>query len=104
MFDFIRKPGAMSREDFQARLKEDGAWAVGHPRYRAGVGKRVDSIIGKDLAPFGEIADLFDAIIEVWVADTLQLESLMEEQARRRAVFTDRDRSFTAMTHEQRLV
>lgn len=104
MFDFIRKPEEMSRAMFVSKLEEEGAWAIEEAGYRAGVSKRVHSIVGQGEAPFGENIDPFDAIVEVWITDASQLAALIDEQTDRRAAFCDDDRSFTLVTQELRIV
>lgn len=104
MLDFIQRPASITREEFQARLEEDGAWAAEDPRYRAAVGRRVHSIVGEGAPPFGAVGDPFDAVIEVWISDAGKLAELMDERSKRFVAFCDPDRSFTAMTQEHRIV
>lgn len=103
MFDFVRRPTGMERQQFIARLEEDGVWASENPPYRQAVARRVHSVGGIGSAPTGQEGEAFDAVIEVWVADAARLAQLVAEQLVRRAAFCDPGRSFTTLTRESRI-
>lgn len=103
MFDFVRRPTELAREDFLSQLDEDGAWARSRSDYRSAVSQRVHSIVGTGATFFGVDAEPFDAVIETWVADADALAQLSHDQKERRDMFCDPDRSFSAMTEEYRI-
>jgi hypothetical protein len=100
LFDFVRRPEAMSREDFERRLEDDGAWAAAQPQYRQAVAQRVHSLVGVGAPPIGAALEPFDAVVEAWVADGTLLATLVDEQKQRRAAFVDPERSISAMTRQ----
>ena len=103
LFDFVRRPIGMPREDFVLGLKDDAAWATAQPDYRTSVGKRVHSLVVAGSAPMGVDGEAFDAVIETWIVDPEQLANLVDQQKARRAAFCDPIRSFTAVTRERRI-
>ena len=103
MLDFVRRPAGLARETFLTELQADAAWAVANRRYRSGAAKRVHSIAVAASAPIGLEGEAFDAVIEVWIAATEELESLVDEQRQRQASFCDPTRSRTVLTRERRI-
>ena len=103
MLDFVRRPSCVTREAFLTELKDDGAWAIANRRYRSGCAKRVHSLASAASAAFGVEGEPFDAVIEVWIAEIAEMQSLMDEQRQRRSTFCDAARSCTVVTREHRI-
>ena len=103
MFDFVRRPVGLAREEFLSGLAADASWAATNRHYRSGIAKRVHSVAMAASAPIGLEGEAFDAVIEVWIADAAELASLMDEQRQRRSAFCDAIRSCTVMTRERRI-
>ena len=111
LFDFIRRPAAISRHAFLEGLDADAVWAANNVNYRSAVAKRTHSITGagwigekSDATSYGTDSEGFDAVVEVWIADLSRFADLIGEQQERRALFCDPKRSFTAMTEEHRII
>ena len=106
VFDFLRRPVGMAREEFLQALDADAKWSVKNSGYRSVVARRTHSISGaswvapkEEAVSYGTDNETFDAVVEAWVTGVYPAE-LLQEQRQRRAQFCDSNRSYTAVTEE----
>jgi hypothetical protein len=107
LFEFLRRLPGVSREDFLARLQEEGDWASADRQYNSAVELRVHSFVGSGPLPVGATEDApvateepFDAVVESWVTQPDILASLSDTITTRRTRYCDTDRSLAALTNE----
>lgn len=105
LFDFLSRPAGMARVDFLDHLEDAGRRAASQAEFRSLVDKRVHSIVGTGPDAFGAGGDEpFDAVVEMWLADSAGLNEFALRKESSRPAFCDPRRSFRLMTRENRIV